>query len=619
MINQSSVTYSGQLESAGANPIQKGRQMALSIFKNLLTFGLFAFLLLGVQGTLAAQEVAWGDNTALNPTAKPLSFYSNSTTHGASFVNGVKIEEHNIGKTPLIEASAFFRDDVFCWRETYGRGVGTVPAICPNGMENQAGLCYTLCKEGYHGVGPICWANCPEGFRDDGAFCFKPEPYTRGGGYIWKIGDKAFSAEGQFKRCEDKHGKGNCEQYGAIVYPKCKEGYYAAGCCVCSPICPEGWTDIGVSCTKPSYGRGVGLVPTICPDGKENNAGLCYNLCKEGFTGVGPVCWEFNCPNVNGKQWVDCGAGCAESVNTCATSVIDMVSSPLLAVLSIAGMVVTGGASGAATTGALGGAAAASAGAKAINVTTKAGKVITYTSKAVSGAASISKQAIENDLIAKAQELLNGKPMPEHQRKGIEEYAAMAYDASRSTTFDWRDLAAIDPTGLASVAAAYANPLCRDIKSSNPSSPSSAQTYAYIQAEDGLHNKALIGGDTYNESIYHQDANKRDNAKWKFKPAGDGYYYIIDVKHNKALVAGDNANNRVYHQEPNDRDNAKWKLEPVGDGTFHITDKKHGKSLVAGTSYDGNVYHQTPQGRKNATWKLTVVGAATGMIPSEIQ
>jgi hypothetical protein len=148
---------------------------------------------------------------------------------------------------------------------------------------------------------------------------------------------------------------------------------------------------------------------------------------------------------------------------------------------------------------------------------------------------------------------------------------------------------------------------------------SSDQTYACIQMEDGLHNKALIGGDTYNGSIYHQDANNRTNARWQFKPAGDGYYYIIDVKHNKALVAGDTANNRVYHQDPNERDNAKWKLVPVGDGTFHITDKKHGKSLVAGTTYDGNIYHQTPQGRKNATWKLTVVAAENGMLPTGVK
>jgi hypothetical protein len=353
------------------------------------------------------------------------------------------------GARAIIETSELFREDVFCWKETYGRGVGTIPTICPDGMENQAGLCYTLCKDGYYGVGPVCWKPCPEGFRDDGAFCGKPESYGRGGGYPWKIGDTPFSASGQFKRCEADNGKGNCEIYGAIVYPKCKEGFYAAGCCVCSPVCPEGFTDIGVSCAKPSYGRGVGVVPTICEDGKENNAGLCYKLCKDGFQGVGPVCWEVICPNVNGTTWVDCGAGCAQSTNTCATSIVDMVTSPLVAVLSIAGMVVTGGGSG------------------AITATASTGKVLKYTAKAVKGVSKVTQAAIKNDLMAKAKEQLNGQPMPEHQRKGIEEYSAMAYDAARSYDFDWRDFVGIDPTGLGSVAAAYANPLCRDVKSSS--------------------------------------------------------------------------------------------------------------------------------------------------------
>jgi hypothetical protein len=44
------------MESAGKNPIQKGRQTAISIFKNLLTFGLFAFLLFGIQESLVAQQ-----------------------------------------------------------------------------------------------------------------------------------------------------------------------------------------------------------------------------------------------------------------------------------------------------------------------------------------------------------------------------------------------------------------------------------------------------------------------------------------------------------------------------------------------------------------------------------
>ena len=52
------------------------------------------------------------------------------------------------------------------------------------------------------------------------------------------------------------------------------------GCCVCSPDCPAGFSDIGVSCKKPmyardagspdttiqakdSYGRGVGKVPSV--------------------------------------------------------------------------------------------------------------------------------------------------------------------------------------------------------------------------------------------------------------------------------------------------------------------------------------------------------------------
>ncbi len=354
-----------------------------------------------------------------------------------------------IGSDALIESAEFFREDVFCWKETYGRGVGTIPKICPDGMENQAGLCYTLCKDGYQGVGPVCWKPCPEGFRDDGAFCFKPESYGRGGGYIWKIGDPAFSSSGQFKRCEDEHGKGNCEIYGGIVYPKCKEGFYAAGCCVCSPVCPEGFSDIGVSCAKPSYGRGVGLVPTICENGKENNAGLCYKLCKDGFQGVGPVCWEVICPNVDGTTWVDCGAGCAQSTNTCVTSIIDMVTSPLVAVLSIAGMVVTGGGSG------------------AITATASTGKVLKYTAKAVKGVSKVTQAAIKHDLMTKAREQLNGQPMPEHQRKGIEEYSAMAYDAARAYDFDWRDFVGIDPTGLGAVAAAYANPLCRDINSSS--------------------------------------------------------------------------------------------------------------------------------------------------------
>lgn len=42
------------------------------------------------------------------------------------------------------------------------------------------------------------------------------------------------------------------------MYPKCASGFHNVSCCVCSPDCPANTNDIGVSCTKPTYGRGAG-------------------------------------------------------------------------------------------------------------------------------------------------------------------------------------------------------------------------------------------------------------------------------------------------------------------------------------------------------------------------
>ena len=43
-----------------------------------------------------------------------------------------------------------------------------------------------------------------------------------------------------FKGCEADYGAGNCEESGLVVYPKCKPGFHAVGCCICSPDCPAG-------------------------------------------------------------------------------------------------------------------------------------------------------------------------------------------------------------------------------------------------------------------------------------------------------------------------------------------------------------------------------------------
>jgi len=126
------------------------------------------------------------------------------------------------------------------------------------GCEQWGAIIYPKCKAGFFNVACcICEEYCPEGFRDDGLYCAKPSAYGRGVGYPWEFGDE-MNLDAAWKRCQKDHPEG-CEQWGLIIYPKCKPGFHNVGCCICSPDCPAGWTDIGVSCEKPgTYGRGVG-------------------------------------------------------------------------------------------------------------------------------------------------------------------------------------------------------------------------------------------------------------------------------------------------------------------------------------------------------------------------
>ena len=181
-------------------------------------------------------------------------------------------------------------DDDICWRQSYGRGVGTIPDTCNNGTQKDGLLCYPTCRAGFTGTGPVCWQNCPAGYTNTGADCLKPGPYGRGSGYPWKFGD-ALNDNGMTQRCEADHGRGNCEKNGAMMYPRCRAGFHNVGCCTCSPDCPAGMPDVGVSCQKQSYGRTAGTTMS-CRTGLQTDAGLCYTPCRAGTTGVGPVCWN---------------------------------------------------------------------------------------------------------------------------------------------------------------------------------------------------------------------------------------------------------------------------------------------------------------------------------------
>jgi hypothetical protein len=222
------------------------------------------------------------------------------------------------GAPPAVAGTAPSGQEDLCWKKNYGRGVGTVPTECSTDYNKDAGLCYKKCPDGYAGVGPVCWQSCPQGWRDDGAFCAKPEAYGRGAGYPWQFGDD-LNDNGMIKRCEDANGRGNCEKDGAIYYPKCKANFHKTGCCICSPDCPSGMPDIGVSCTKLTSTRGMGTVPN-CSSGLSYDAGLCYEGCPRDYDGVGPICWS-KCPS---DYPFPCGAGCAVNEMACAAAVTEM-------------------------------------------------------------------------------------------------------------------------------------------------------------------------------------------------------------------------------------------------------------------------------------------------------
>jgi hypothetical protein len=106
------------------------------------------------------------------------------------------------------------------------------------------------CQDGHSG--PFCLPNCPSGFRDDGSYCFKPKPYGRGVGTVMDIKTSCsyWPHTKVIKSCKTTSSCGSKDTCLGLCYNSCRDGYYAIGCNICSPRCPPGMTDIGVSCKK---------------------------------------------------------------------------------------------------------------------------------------------------------------------------------------------------------------------------------------------------------------------------------------------------------------------------------------------------------------------------------
>jgi hypothetical protein len=316
------------------------------------------------------------------------------------------------------------KNENFCWKWSEGRGVGTVPGYCDPDTQVKSGLlCYPKPKPGYTNVAGVAWEQCPSGYKDTGAHCLKPDSYGRGAGYaIWNE-----------DKCNTENAQG-CERSGLLWYPRCKNGFHPVGCCVCSPDCPPGMTDIGVSCQKRSYV--VAPITPSCNKDQVYDAGLCYKACGEGQYGVGPICYK-KCP----KGTTPCGineessAACGTDAQDCAEKVFDMVMGVGNVIYKIADTVVSGG------------------GFSNLTQIAKNAAISGLKTAAKSTAKEVAKLSLEQ-----LKQVIQQKN-PSLPPAAVDNLAKMEKNPD---TFDYVGfLVNIDPSGLASVAKSFIHDICQ--------------------------------------------------------------------------------------------------------------------------------------------------------------
>ena len=157
--------------------------------------------------------------------------------------------------------------------------------------------------------------------------CWKPH-YYRGAGTI-----------------PNKCNGGKVRQ-GLLCRKPCKPGYKGVGF-LCWEDCPTGYITNGITCkrakpmriiSRKRYNRGEGT-HMECPPEKENRSGLCYHKCRNGFEGIGSVCWA----QCSGKHSRSCGAYCAVNLLICGNGILNMISSTSEIMANIIAIALTGG------------------------------------------------------------------------------------------------------------------------------------------------------------------------------------------------------------------------------------------------------------------------------------
>src|SRR5579871_5658095 len=119
----------------------------------------------------------------------------------------------------FVPSMAFAADAAVCYKNSYGRGVGTIPAQCGAGQKSWGFSCLSdpECPQGFDFVAGTCWAKCPKD-TDIGLACLKT-----GGDIRTRTGFAHipfFGIDG-YKNCREKNPGKDCENVAGMIYPKC--------------------------------------------------------------------------------------------------------------------------------------------------------------------------------------------------------------------------------------------------------------------------------------------------------------------------------------------------------------------------------------------------------------
>ena len=155
--------------------------------------------------------------------------------------------------------------------------------------------------------------------------------------------------------CQDAYYLSGLSCYARTVLVYCPKNYYRTGllCQVktnspVTSVCDgngcwdnHAWWGDGITVAKPSYNRGVGIIPG-CGSGYKSIAGLCYRDCDPGcsiafdFAFVAICLCDVRCPTVGSTNYVKCGFGCGNSGAICSLIIADQIMSTVFLMINAA-------------------------------------------------------------------------------------------------------------------------------------------------------------------------------------------------------------------------------------------------------------------------------------------